>query len=231
MNHKKSPSILLGLLGACLVSGCATLETVPMDDMPIMENYVTTPIPQGIYHKVNRGETVWRIAKSYDVTITEIIESNNIPDIAQIEVNQLILIPGATEVRPVFAEPEGVEESEGYIWPLKGKILTHFHKIRDGVKSRGIDIRASQGEVVRAARSGEVVFADYLPGQGYMIILEHPDEFFTVYSKNAQLLVSLGDRVGQSQPIAHVGQDDRLAYLHFQIRKRSKEDNPLYYLP
>src|SRR3989338_700170 len=50
--------------------------------------------PKGIYHKVKKGETLWRIAQTYGVAIGDIIRSNKIPDGAVIEENQLLLVPG-----------------------------------------------------------------------------------------------------------------------------------------
>ena len=54
----------------------------------------TTAKPSGVYHKVVKGETIWRIAQAYGVTIDQIISANNIPNGAVIEKNQLLLIPG-----------------------------------------------------------------------------------------------------------------------------------------
>lgn len=260
MNAKNSVGTFILLSVFSMITGCASFETLPSESLGYEDGYdyntdviypnetgvnsdydkiaaldttslTLPPKPKGVYHKVTKKETLWRIAKTYNKSIKEIIESNNIPNVAQIEVNQLVFIPGATEVKKVQFNNATSADNGNFVWPLKGKILTHFHAKREGGVSRGIDIKARQGDIVKASRSGEVVFADYLPGQGHMIILDHADGFYTVYSRNAELLVGLGDRVNKNQPIAHVGQLDRLAYLHFQIRKNDKEDNPLYYLP
>ena len=92
-------------------------------------------------------------------------------------------------------------------------------------------ILVKEGDMVKAARTGRVVFADYLSGYGYTVILDHSDGLYSVYAKNSKLLVKLGESVLRSKDIARVGRSGSLAYLHFQIRKKSIEDNPLYYLP
>jgi len=205
------------------LSGCISLSTEPV--------YTQFPEPDriGIYHKVNPGETIWRIAKTYNVGIEDIIASNNIPDIAKVERNQLIFIPGAHEKRNIIIDTKTNEKD--FIWPVKGKIINYFGNKRKGKVSKGIDIKTKDGVLVKAARTGRVVFADYLSGYGNMIILDHQDGFFSVYAQNAKLLVKLGELIFKNTPIAHVGSKNNLAYLHFEIRKKSTETNPLYYLP
>ena len=206
--------------------GCETARQFP----PSVVLPPPKPKPAGIYHKVNKHETIWRIAKAYDVTIDDIVRSNNIPNIAKIEVNQLVFIPRAREIKEIHIDDD--QTKDDFIWPLKGKVLHYFRqKRKDGIASPGIDIRGQRGEVVRAARSGKVILADYVPGQAYTVVLDHQDGFYSVYAKNAKITVGLGDYVFKHDPIARVGEHNRLAYLHFQIRKKDKGDNPLYYLP
>ena len=71
-----------------------------------------------------------------------------------------------------------------------------------------------------------------IPGDyGNTVILDHLDGYFTVYSNNARILVNLGDVVLKGKEIAQIGRRNDLAALHFEIRRNSIEDNPLYYLP
>ncbi|MBP9853481.1 MAG: peptidoglycan DD-metalloendopeptidase family protein [Candidatus Omnitrophica bacterium] len=212
-----------------ILSGCASMETLPPDAIVLTQ---PPPIskPKGNYHKVKKKETIYTIAKMYNVTTDDIVKSNNIPDMGKIEVDQLILIPdGASKTKVVYNESSG--KKEDFAWPVKGKIVGYFNKRNNEVLSKGIDIKVTRGETVKAARSGKVVFADYLPGQSYMIIIDHQDGFHTVYSKNAKLLVKYGDVVKKADPIANVGEQQQLASLHFEIRKNKYADNPLYYLP
>lgn len=219
------PFNLILICVAFAASGCAT--TKPKRD------YIVSGFPEkgrpGVYHKVGHGETLWSIAKVYDVAMNEIIDSNRIPNVARIEENQLVFIPGAHDNREITINKEARES--GFIWPVKGKLVGYFHERQGAYFNKGIDIQTREGEAIRAVRKGQVVFADYLAGYGYTVILSHADEFFSVYARNAKLLVQLNDSVRQGQEIARIGQMDNPPYLHFQIRKRSLEDNPLYYLP
>ncbi len=208
-----------------VASGCATVGT--------KNDYIVRGFPEkgrpGVYHKVEKGETLWSIAKAYDVSVKEIVDSNRIPNVARVEQNQLVFIPGAHANQEITVNKESREN--GFAWPVRGKLLGYFHERKGAYFNKGLDIQAREGDVVRAARHGQVVFADYLMGYGYTVILSHPDEFFSVYARNGKLLVGLNDSVQQGQEIARVGQGDNPSYVHFEIRKKSLEDNPLYYLP
>lgn len=199
------------------------------------EAVVTAPVVEakkkdGVYHKVVKGQTLWRIAKAYGVPVEDIIAGNNIPNAAAIEVDQLILIPGAAAVQeiPVRTADENKEE---FSWPLKGKVLSYFNDRRGEAVSRGIDIEASEGETVKAVREGVVVMSDYMAGYGQTLMLDHGDGFITVYAQNRILLARLGTHVFKGDPVAEVGRVGRKSFLHFELRKGEKAVNPLYYLP
>lgn len=223
----RSKLFFLGLFSVLVVfnAGCIALETqeeVSIRDFPKIKR-------KGVYHKVKAGETLWRIAKTYNIPIKDIIRTNNIPKTAKIEKNQLVFIPGVGAVKEIFLDVDKAQNE--FIWPIKGKVIRYFHHRRGSRVNKGIDIRAQEGDMVKAARTGRVVFADYLSGYGYTVILDHLDGLYSVYAKNSKLLVKLGELVLRNSDIAQVGRSSDLAYLHFQIRKKSIEDNPLYYLP
>jgi murein DD-endopeptidase MepM/ murein hydrolase activator NlpD len=88
-----------------------------------------------------------------------------------------------------------------------------------------------EGQAVKAAREGKIVFADYLSGYAFTVIVDHLDDFYSVYSQNADFLVKNGDFVRKGDTLAHTGQDGNESYLHFEIRKKTRAENPLHYLP
>ena len=195
----------------------------------------------GIYHPVSKGETLWRICKTYDADLQEVAELNNIKDATQIEVGDKIFIPGATKVRKVNVfkkEPPKknvkiIQPKGKFSWPVEGKIVSYFG-VRKGRKYDGIDIRAPLGSPIKAADSGKVVFADRLSGYGNIIILKHRDKYTTVYAHNKVNLVEEGKWVKRGGVIAKVGNSHNpeiYPTLHFQIRRYNKARNPLFYLP
>ncbi len=216
-------------LGVVLVmAGCATVHAPALPPTGTPAEGSAKPVAdKGVQHKVRKGETLWRIAKTYKVPVESIIQVNGIPSAASIEEDQLIFIPGVDSVQDVVV-PSLTENSLDYAWPVMGKVVSYFQDRHGLAVNEGIDIRVSEGDPVKAARDGSVVLADRLAGHGETVILDHGDGFFTVYAHNARLMVDLGDRVLRGGKIAQVGD---LAYLHFEVRKGSKATNPLLYLP
>jgi murein DD-endopeptidase MepM/ murein hydrolase activator NlpD len=213
------------------ISGCAS---------PSSPHILSAPsIPQqrlenGVYHTILKGQTLWRIAKAYNVDIKDIAEANQLSDIARVETGWSIFIPGARE--PIRGELvyEPQESQSGYIWPVSGNIVSYFGLKGDNVTSKGIDIETQEGQAVKAARSGKVVFCDdKVKGLGKTIIIDHGDGYSTLYAHNSANIVKAGDYVKQGQPIAKAGATGRVKSptLHFQIRKAHKPQNPFYYLP
>lgn len=121
-------------------------------------------------------------------------------------------------------------------WPLRGKIIRNFgqetRSYGTSVISNGIDIAVPEWTTVVASDDGEVVFSGPYGGQGKLIIIDHKNGFFTVYSYNNELLVSRGAQVKKGQPIAKSGMTGSASEpcLHFEVRKDGKAVNPLAYL-
>ena len=195
---------------------------------------------QGIYHPVGRGETLWRICKTYNVSLQEVAELNSITDAAQIKAGDSIFIPGAEKVLAVNLSesgwqkaPESIQQPKGrFIWPVEGKIVGHYG-VKTGMKYDGIDIQAPLGSAVRAADAGKVAFVSSIPGYGNIIIIKHADKYSTVYAHNQLNLVKEGNWVSQGAIIARLGNSHNPASsptLHFQIRRYNQARNPLFYL-
>ncbi|NLE65264.1 MAG: peptidoglycan DD-metalloendopeptidase family protein [Elusimicrobia bacterium] len=204
-----------------LVSGCATTSRGPS----LFEG-PSAAVP-GVYHKVQKGETLWRIAKTYKVLVEEIVDANRIPNAASIEVGQLILIPGAEQELSVQLPVSSDGKAADYLWPLRGRIVGYFDPSRRG----GIDIEGRGQDPVRSSREGRVVLADDLPAFGPTLVIDHADGFFTVYGRNERLLVKLGDYVVRGEAIAQLPGGARPGTLHFEVRQGETAKNPLYYLP
>jgi len=225
-------SLKIVFFGAFLSSliGCATTEYRPM---PTPSGGTSAAVTQkeGVYHKVARGQTLWQIAQIYGVSIKDIIVSNNIPNGSSLEVDQLLFIPGAKEVKDVSQHTVDSNKN-AFIWPLHGKIVVYFDDpVGASTLSHGIDIQAQAGDTVQAVREGDVILADYMSGYGQTVMVDHKDGFISVYARNARLLVKLGDHVYKGDPIAEVGQIGNRVVEHFEIRHGSQAMNPLYYLP
>ena len=90
------------------------------------------------------------------------------------------------------------------------------------------------GSEVTAAAAGKVIYSgDGVNGYGYLIILQHEDDLFTVYGFNQKNLVRQGDYVSKGERIALSGipPSGGKARLHFEVRKGKQAVNPILYLP
>ncbi|MDI6751479.1 MAG: LysM peptidoglycan-binding domain-containing M23 family metallopeptidase [bacterium] len=200
-----------------LLSGCTIFEWTIKEEK------------EGVWHTVNKGETLWRIAKTYKVDIELIAKENGIEDPTQISIGQKIFIPGAKRVLKV--EPFVAEKRLGFIWPIKGKITSYFGK-RGSEFHRGIDIVANEGTKILASAEGIVTYSGFYGNYGNVVIISHKDDFSTVYAHNKENLVKVGDRVKQADLIALVGSTGRSTgtHLHFEIRFKGIAKDPLIYL-
>jgi len=196
----------------------------------------------GVYHRVERGQTVWRIAQVYGVELGTLVAANRLADAGRIEVGQRLFIPGARDVLPVPVLAQrpgdgpagGTVLGEDFIWPVHGRVRTFFGIRTHHGPNRGIDIQTPEGTQVRAARSGRVAFLDqHLRGFGKTVILDHGGALSTVYTHLASIAVTAGQPVHQGQVIGVVGSTGRATVpsLHFEVRRHHRPENPFYYLP
>lgn len=61
----------------------------------------TACAPTGIYHTVKPGQTLYRIAKTYNIEEQRLARLNNIKDPKKLRANQKVYIPGVTRLRKV----------------------------------------------------------------------------------------------------------------------------------
>lgn len=118
--------------------------------------------------------------------------------------------------------------------PTTGKVLRKFGQARANGRLRweGILVGASAGEEVRAVHHGRVVYSDWLPGMGLLVVLEHGDGYLSLYGHNQDLVTEVGEWVDPGTVIAHVGDSGGQAVtgLYFEIRKNGAPQNPAPWL-
>lgn len=124
------------------------------------------------------------------------------------------------------------------VWPVRGRITSGFgYRIHPIFKTKrfhaGIDIAAPTGTAVKAAASGEVLYAGWLRGYGKVIIILHRGGMATVYAHLRDIVVREGQRVAQGEIIGSVGSTGWSTgpHLYFEVRIDGRAVNPLKYLP
>ena len=119
------------------------------------------------------------------------------------------------------------------MWPVQGKVINSFGQQRQGsVTWDGLRIQAQSGSDVRAIHGGRVMYADSLPGQGLLLVLDHGDGFMSLYAHNDALLHESGEWVQPGDAIARVGNSggEKEPGLYFEIRQNGEPVNPLPWL-
>ena len=113
-----------------------------------------------------------------------------------------------------------------------------FQKPADGIITQqfnpdeghlGLDFGQKKGSPVYAAAGGYVVFSDYTLDNGYMMIIEHPDNYLTIYQHCSSLLKKVRDVVNQGELIAlsgNSGKNTTGPHLHFEIWYKGKPVDP-----
>jgi septal ring factor EnvC (AmiA/AmiB activator) len=119
-------------------------------------------------------------------------------------------------------------------WPAKGRLLGRFGQPRSGgpLKWQGILIATDRGSQVRPPFYGRVLYADWLPGMGLLLVLDHGGGYMSLYGHNEQLYRKVGERVSPGDVMATVGDSggNAQAGLYMEIRKGKTPVDPLTWL-
>lgn len=114
--------------------------------------------------------------------------------------------------------------------PVRGELGGRFgaQRARGGPTWKGIFIRAANGSEVRAVAAGEVVFSDWLRGYGNLLIIDHGDDYLSVYGNNDALLKEVGEAVKGGEVVASVGVGGSAAEsgLYLEIRHQGRPLDP-----
>ena len=123
------------------------------------------------------------------------------------------------------------------IMPVKGRITSLFGPYKNQKYNitnfrSGIDIRADKGEPIRSVFRGHVIYSSWFKGYGNMIIIDHGNNYYTVYAHLEEIFKSKGDAVDTREVIATVGDTGSMegAKLYFEVRHHGQPENPLEWL-
>ena len=122
-------------------------------------------------------------------------------------------------------------------WPTEGRIVTGYgaqvHP-RFGTRTfrNGVDIEAAVGRDVLAVHAGHVIYTGWFKGYGNLIIVDHGNEYYTLYAHIAEIEAKEGEDVRQGQRIGTVGDTGSLAgpRLYFEVRHQGKPQDPEQWL-
>lgn len=144
----------------------------------------------------------------------------------------ILLTPEARVISDNFASGKG-----GLPWPVERGYISqyfgvHAHPDLAGITlvNNGVDITTAEGSTARAVFKGTVSAILDIPGQEKAVLLNH-GEYYTVYSRLSQVLVSRGQQVEAKQALGKVWTDDESkTILQFQLWQGQSKLNPAGWL-
>lgn len=189
-------------------------------------------------HRVKKGDTIYSLSRSYDVDMTSLARLNNLKRPYILSIGQKLIVPGgnnksSTKSKLASLPPPPPPSGKGFLWPIKGPVLSSFGPKDRGFHNDGINIAAKNGTYVNAAESGVVVHTGKkIKGFGNLILIKHSNGWITAYAHNSSILVKKGQTIKRGQAIARVGQTGGVKHpqLHFEMRKGARAVNPVHYL-
>lgn len=125
-----------------------------------------------------------------------------------------------------------VRDAAGLIFyrPLRGVMSAGFNPEK---RHFGIDLTASPNESILATLDGTVIMSAYTAEWGYVIQIQHPQNFISVYKHCGSLMKREGEKVKGGEVIALIGQSDKednQPHLHFELWHKGNPINPEKYV-
>lgn len=119
-------------------------------------------------------------------------------------------------------------------WPSRGRVVARFgSRIAQGkLKLNGIRIATQENSTITAIHHGRIIFSNWIRGFGLLIIIDHGDNYMSLYGNNKSLVKDTGDWVSAGETIAYSNESNTKneSGLYFEIRKNGKPLNPSQWL-
>ncbi|HSX40938.1 MAG TPA: M23 family metallopeptidase [Candidatus Saccharimonadales bacterium] len=212
------------------------------DSITVGDTLKILPV-SGIAHKVEKGDTIYSIAKKYNTDPQKIVDFpfNDFanPETFSLVVGQMLIVPdGIKPSEQNFIKPQ-VYIATGPV-PVVGGGLTF--PVHGGISQfyswyhQGVDITDPVGTPIVSAQNGtvtEVHIGTYDGGYGNNVWISNGAGIETHYAHMQNVSVSVGQSVtGGATTIGTIGLTGRTtgAHVHFEVRKGGSLVNPMSYL-
>ena len=162
---------------------------------------------------------------------TNYIDSQNLRavEISDPTVEELALREKVQE-REQFTLTENTAVNLNFSKPIDG-IITNSLDVKD--KHFGVDLVAPKNTPVQAAADGIIIYSSWSEEDGHILIVNHENDFITVYKHNEKALKSVGERVQGGDAIAIIGNGGENTsgyHLHFEMWQNGIPKNPTDYI-
>lgn len=124
---------------------------------------------------------------------------------------------------------EKAESKVSYVLfaPVSGKITKNYNVAN---KNLGVNIAVAKGTPVKSIAPGTIIFSEWTPSSGFVVIIRHQDEILSVYKNLSSITKSAGNTVKSSEVIAISGDNASQNHIHFQLWKNGIPINPIQFI-
>ncbi|QQO08563.1 M23 family metallopeptidase [Breznakiella homolactica] len=183
-----------------------------------------------VEHRVARGETLYGIARKYEITLQSLRAENKLSDSFVLKEGDILRIPGQTAAPAapslVTAQPDTASPGANtpipalpsvpdarvttaprpvdasVRWPVQAKEILYMTG-----KLYGVVLTGEKSESVRSLTQGTVISAGPYRGFGRVAIVQRTGGYLYVYGGCESLTVKEGDRVGPGTELGKLGVD------------------------
>ena len=147
--------------------------------------------------------------------------------------DSLFRIKIETEDKSSIYKKENTNENvndQMFFTPLTGFISDRYN---NKTKHFGVDLVAKEKTRISSVLDGTVVISHWAYETGYVIGIQHKNDYLSFYKHNSVLLKSVGDYVTAGDHIAVIGNSGELSsgpHLHFELWHKGVPVNPENYI-
>jgi len=152
---------------------------------------------------------------------------NNKEFVAPSKADSLLRKKMETNERYRLSESNTASKSLNAVAPMSGIISERFNS----KELLGIRMNSTSASQVSAVAEGVVVSKEWSPEAGHSVVIQHKNNFLSVYRNLTKVLVSKGEQVKSAQAIASIGGDEgEKSALEFELWHDGKAVNPELYI-
>ena len=135
---------------------------------------------------------------------------------------------GVNESIGIKSSSDQIGTEELFFTPVYGHILTNF-----SISNPSVQILPDNDNSVKSAMNGTVIFSGWTPENGYIISIQHPNNWISVYKNNSHLYKSTGNFVKAGETISALDKSNKSSHssgLIFELWHNGVAINPTNYI-
>ena len=212
-----------------------TLQEMQLQNIKVVLGGGQLPTEDAYRHKTDTSNKVQPgeyIHSKADSLLREEVENTDQYQVKPSKINKMVVnnnTPIITYAQESYTSSSGSSALPPFFTPLHGDVVKSFNEKK---KHFGTDVSGVDNSVIKSAYSGTILLATFTPETGYVIAIQHPTNYISVYKHCGSLLKRAGDVVRAGEPVAFLGSSPRSdkLYLHFELWNNGKPLNPESYV-